>query len=180
MNLPEYRYHPDPISTGSIVESSATCRSCGEPRGYIYTGPVYAEEELVDCICPWCIADGSAHEKLDAEFTDSAGVGGYGRWDPVPKQVAEEIAFKTPGFESWQGEQWFTCCGDAAAFLGRAGYSELRRLWPDAAECIRKEMARFDVDVDTYLHALDKDGSPTAYVFRCLKCRRYGAYSDCD
>ena len=180
MNLPEYRYHPDPISTGSITESEATCRSCGQARGYIYAGDVYAQEELVESICPWCIADGSAHSKFDAEFADSAGVGGFGRWDSVPQEVVEEVAFRTPGFESWQGEQWFTCCGDAGAFLGYAGYSELVETWPDAIDCIREEMAQADVEIEAYLNALDKDGSPTAYVFQCLRCSKYGAYSDCD
>jgi uncharacterized protein CbrC (UPF0167 family) len=44
--LPSFRYHPDPIGTGSIAESGEACRCCHQARGYMYTGPVYAEEEL--------------------------------------------------------------------------------------------------------------------------------------
>lgn len=56
MQLPSFKYHLDPLSTGSITESESICECCEESRGYIYTGPVYAEVELVDAICPWCIA----------------------------------------------------------------------------------------------------------------------------
>jgi uncharacterized protein CbrC (UPF0167 family) len=43
--VPRFRYHPDPIATGSVVPSDATCALCSEARGYIYTGPVHCEEE---------------------------------------------------------------------------------------------------------------------------------------
>ena len=102
MTLPSFKYHPDPISTGSVVKSRTECVCCGQVRGYIYVGPVYAEEEYDECICPWCIADGSAHKKLDAEFTDEDGIGNYGEWGKVNKRVREEVVYRTPGFDSWQ------------------------------------------------------------------------------
>lgn len=37
-SLPEFRYHPDPVASGSIVASGATCRVCVEARGYIHCG----------------------------------------------------------------------------------------------------------------------------------------------
>ena len=86
--LPRFRYHPDPIATGSIEPSSQACVACGRSRGFIYTGPVYAEEELDDQLCPWCIADGSAARTLDAEFTDV----GWGVPPDVRDSVTEEIA----------------------------------------------------------------------------------------
>ncbi|MEO0323364.1 MAG: CbrC family protein [Myxococcota bacterium] len=36
-----------------------------EARGYVYVGPVHAEEAYVARICPWCIASGRAHEELE-------------------------------------------------------------------------------------------------------------------
>lgn len=118
-SLPKFKYHPDPIATGSVKASDRTCRSCGRSRGFIYVGPAYAVEDLEEDICPWCIADGSAHEKFDAEFVDRAAVGGYKRgWDKVPQSVVEEVAFRTPGFTGIQQEQWYTHCGDAAEFVG--------------------------------------------------------------
>jgi uncharacterized protein CbrC (UPF0167 family) len=179
MNLPEFRYHPDPIATGSIKQSDVECACCRQRRGLIYVGPVYSVEELSDCICPWCIADGSAHDRFDAEFTDAAGVGGYGG-AALPDDVTREVAYRTPGFIGWQQEKWGACCGDAAAFLGRAGRSELESQWPDAIASIKDDSRIKDSDWDWYFSNLHKDGSPTAYVFRCLHCGKHVGYSDCD
>jgi hypothetical protein len=90
LDLPKFRYHPDPVETGNIKESDNLCASCGNARGYIYTGPVFSIDELDDCICPWCIADGNAHEKFDASFTDRDGIGDYGSWEDVPESVREK------------------------------------------------------------------------------------------
>jgi uncharacterized protein CbrC (UPF0167 family) len=114
MELPEFRYHPDPRGTGVVVDSDAECLACGQARGVIYTGPVYAEEELEQSLCPWCIADGTAAEKFEAEFTDV----GFGVPEDVPDSVTAELSERTPGFLGWQQEHWLYHCGDAAAFLG--------------------------------------------------------------
>jgi hypothetical protein len=44
---------------------------------------VYAEAELDDQLCPWCIADGRAAAKFDAQFTDVL-------W-AVPDEVSAEV-----------------------------------------------------------------------------------------
>jgi uncharacterized protein CbrC (UPF0167 family) len=98
MDFPTFRYHPDPIATGSVVVSDTTCVCCGQARGFIYMGPVTADEELDEALCPWCIADGSAARRFDAEFTERAAVGDYGQWDPVPDAVRDEpIALENDG-----------------------------------------------------------------------------------
>ena len=180
--LPTFKYHPDPIKTGSIEQSTRKCVCCGTARGYIYTGPVYGEGDYDDSICPWCIADGSAHEKLDVTFHDEAGVGGNGEWDEVPESVIEEIAYRTPGFTAWQQEQWWTHCGDAAQFLGRAGREELEAAGAQAIDAIRESGGFDDVDDEweETLEELHKDGSMTAYLFRCSKCGKFGGYYDAD
>jgi uncharacterized protein CbrC (UPF0167 family) len=179
MDLPTFRYHPDPISTGSIDESDNECACCGQRRGYIYTGPVYAVEELDESICPWCIASGEAHTRFNAEFVDAAGVGGHGSWGRVPKAVVEEVAYRTPGFTAWQQERWWTHCGDAAQFLGRAGASDVVRHGAATVEFLRADLG-WDPgkQFDDYIHALDADGQPTAYLFRCVHCGAVGGYSD--
>jgi uncharacterized protein len=177
--LPRFRYHADPAGTGSVVASEEPCACCGDRRGYVYTGPVFAEEELDGRLCPWCIADGSAHEKVDASFVDEAGVGGYGDWAQVPCSVVEEVAFRTPSFAGWQQERWFTCCNDAAVFLGRAGSKELDGRWAPALDEIRRECGMEGTDWERYRASLDRESGPTAYVFRCDHCGRFGGYSDC-
>lgn len=116
-DLPRFTYHPSPLSAGAIRDSHAACECCGLAQGFIYGGPVYCVEEVQD-VCPWCIADGAAHAKWDAEFTAFAAVGGYGKWCEVPRAVMEEVAFRTPGFATIQQARWWTHCGDAAEFTG--------------------------------------------------------------
>lgn len=115
------------MDTGSIVPSDATCRSCGQPRGYVYAPPPSAEEDLESALCPWCIADGSAARQFDAEFTDAASIGGYGQWDEqVSDEIVEEVSRRTPGFSGWQEEKWWTHCGDfAASTAAGSAYSDI-------------------------------------------------------
>lgn len=178
--LPVFAYHPDPLSTGAVIPSGTTCICCEQARGFIYAGPVYAEEEYGEELCPWCIADGSASSKLGVSFTDEAGIGGYGEWDQVPDGVVAEVALRTPGFSGWQQERWWTHCADAAAFLGRAGRAELEAAGEQAVEAIRSDTALSGAEWTDFFHALAKDGSPTAYLFRCRHCGAFGGYQDCD
>jgi uncharacterized protein len=180
MSFPFFRYYPDPISTGSVELSDNVCRVCGRCCGFIYKGPVYGgHDELVDAICPWCIFEGTAHEKFDVEFNDPRNVGGHGGWDAVPSAVVEEVAYRTPSFIGWQQERWFTHCGDAAEFLAIAGRQELEDFGDDAIAAIRQESGYDDEQWQSYFRALDRDHGPTAYVFRCRHCGKLGGYSDC-
>ncbi|MFF8531888.1 CbrC family protein [Streptomyces sp. NPDC015532] len=65
--------------------------------------------------CPWCIADGSAAERLAGEFADSCGLDGVG------EDVLHEVTRRTPGLSAWQDPHRFVHCQDAAAFVGEAG-----------------------------------------------------------
>lgn len=181
LKLPLFRYHPDPLDTRSIEPSDEVCIVCEQPRGYVYTSHAYAYKEYTKCICPWCIADGSAHHKLDVEFFDAVGVGGGGQWDAVSQSIIEEITFRTPGFSGWQQEKWFTHCSDASAYLGRVGYEELESYGAMAIESIRDDSGIADEDEWLeFFETLDKESSPRAYLFRCLHCGAYGGYQDCD
>ncbi len=181
MDLPQFKYHPDPVTTGSIEARIARCICCDEIRHYMYVGPVYAEAHIGDVICPWCISSGLAHEKLDAEFVDIEGVGDS---DPTsresaPQPVREEVAYRTPGFSGWQQERWLVHCGDACMFLGPAGKSEVYALnSQELLDSLRTDMEMNEEEFRPYLDALDKNGMPTAYIFRCLHCGKYLGYSD--
>ena len=177
MKLPVFKYHTDPLSTGSIVKSNNECRCCGRKTGVIYAGPVYAEEELVEAVCPWCIANGAAAKKFEATFTDEANIG-----DGEVSVVAEtehEVSRRTPGFSGWQQERWLGCCDDAAAFLGPVGKKELQKFGPKAVAAVREECGLEDEEWKSYFAALHRDDGPTAYLFRCLHCGGFKAYSDC-
>ncbi|MCI0429216.1 MAG: CbrC family protein [Rhodospirillales bacterium] len=179
--LPTFRYHPDPIGTGSVESSASICLCCEHARGYIYVGPVFSKQLLRKRLCPWCIADGSAHERYGCEFTDRGGsIGDFGRWDTPPDSVMDEVAYRTPGFIGWQQERWYTHCDDAAAFLGLVGWQELQSCGQQAIDAIAGECGQEGEHLTSYLRALHRDGSPTAYLFRCLHCGLYGGYSDRD
>ena len=176
MSIPEFKYHPDPIATGSIVKSEATCRCCNQARGFIYAGPVYAEEKLDQAICPWCIADGSAAARFDAVYVDPESIGGAET--EVPESVRDELGRRTPGFAGWQQERWLACCNDAAAFLGPCGRLELEEVGEQATKAVRVEAGLKGSEWEQYLAALHRDKGPTAYLFRCLHCGNLLAYSD--
>src|SRR5687768_7235725 len=97
--LPSFRYHPDPLTSGSVVLSAEACRCCKEPRGHIYAGPTYAEDDLENALCPWCIADGSAHRKFDVLFIDTEAFAAG-----TPEAAVTEISERTPGYTAWQIE----------------------------------------------------------------------------
>jgi len=165
MEFPTFRYHPDPIATGSVVRSEKKCEVCGAARGFVYTVGTYGLREL-DSVCPWCIADGSAHLKFGAEFVDKDSIGDNGRWERVSKDVVEEVAFRTPGFAGWQHERWFTHCGDAAEFLGPMGKPELERMGSEAIEVVRLDSNFQREEWKSYFDSLDAKHGPTAYIFR--------------
>ena len=178
MTLPHFIYHPDPVGTGSVQPSSDTCVSCNQARGYIYVGPVYAVDEYENCICPWCIADGSAHQRLGATFVDDESVGLDGD-DTLSEAQIAEICQRTPGFNGWQQECWFTHCDDAAEFIGKAGHTELLEMGPAAIAAVQDSTGLEEgPQWQAFFTALDKDYGPTAYLFKCRHCATLGAYQD--
>lgn len=177
MSLPTFRFHPDPVRSGSIVASRKLCRCCGQKRGWIYTGPVYGETDLDEALCPWCIADGSAHAKFGTEFIDTNGID-----DDVPPAAVDEIAQRTPGFASFQAERWLSCCGEPAAFVTPAGIADIRThfrsLEGELMTFIVHELGISGGAARRMFEALHRDQSPTAFVFQCRKCERHLGYVD--
>lgn len=176
--FPEFRFHPDPVGSGSVITSERRCVCCGQARGWVYTGPVYATREAAEeALCPWCIASGSAHQKFGAEFVDAEALDAA-----VPADIVIEIAQRTPGFSSWQGERWLSCCGAPAAFVAPAGRPEISQRFPrlpsDLMPTIVHELGISGGAARQLLDSLDRDGGPTAYVFQCRTCSRHLAYID--
>lgn len=165
MEFPTFKYHPDPVSTGAIKESSEVCQRCGEAKGYVYSSILYAKEE-VGVICPWCIADGSAAKKFDGMFSDDYPLLAAG----VSKEVVSEVCKRTPGYNSWQQEVWQTHCGTACEFHGDSEKEELVKLAGESlARFLRAEMIKPDVWINILEH-YGKDGNPAIYKFKCPEC----------
>jgi uncharacterized protein len=175
--LPAFRYHPDPLASGSIVESASVCRCCDQHRGYVYAPAVYAVEELAGALCPWCIADGTAHRRFDATFVDSEAFDAE-----LPDEVVQQITTRTPGFANWQGEHWPACCDDATAFLEPAGIADIRARYRELEMQILNHII-YDLGISggaasRLLESLGRDQSPTAFTFRCLHCGQLHFYID--
>jgi hypothetical protein len=177
VELPAFHYHPDPIASGSIEPSTATCACCQQARGFVYTASAYGEDEHVADICPWCIADGSAHRKLKVTFVDAHPLSGK-----VSHKIIDEVTCQTPGFATWQSEEWPVCCDDACAFLTPIGITEIRR---DHYEWegflmghIVHQMQISGGAARQLMESLNKDQGPTAYAFLCLHCNRHHFFID--
>lgn len=165
MNLPNFKYHPDPVSSGSIIQSDAKCLCCGKVRGYIYTSNIYCVEELENEICPWCIADGSAARKFNATFCDDYPLQKAG----MHASIIQEVTTKTPGYDSWQQEVWLTHCNDACAFLGDASKADVLSIASDGLQVEGGEWIdanTMSVIAQNYQPKL----SPAFYKFKCLHC----------
>jgi uncharacterized protein CbrC (UPF0167 family) len=185
---PLFRYHPDPVATGSAVRVEHECSVCGQTRQVRYRGPIYGKQP--DSLCLHCIQSGEASRALSvvttatdgsdvldmpAEFSDAVDVP-----DDVPRHVVEEITRRTPGFTGWQQQAWLYHCGDGAAFVGPAGYRDLTP-YPDALDMLRESHRQLGWAADeseAFLHLLDRDGEPTAYLFQCLRCQAHIASWD--
>lgn len=165
MDLPHFKYQPDPLKTGSIVPSEQTCSCCGLARGFKYNSTIYAEAE-VETICPWCIADGSAAARFDGSFVDSDPLEEEG----VPQSVIDEVCQRTPGYSSWQQEVWRAHCNDACEFHGDATVDEIAQLSGESlAELLAEEMIKPGVWPklrDAYVPG----GDTSIFRFQCRHC----------
>ena len=171
-SLPHFIYHPDPLATGAFVEGEAkVCPSCGKKSNVYYNLLPYCIDNIEN-LCPFCIANGLAAEKFDAEFVQDAE--GQGELDPEKDQL---LFCQTPGYSSWQGENWLSCCQDYCAYLGTVGTRELKAMGIAEQVLADYEESGGYQDIEEYLV---KDGSLCGYLFRCLHCQKYQLWVDSD
>ncbi|MEW2085759.1 CbrC family protein [Streptomyces sp. NPDC005283] len=172
-DMPAFRYHPDPLASGSIRESTETCVCCNHIKGRIYTATFYTAQKVSGRFCPWCIADGSAAERFAGEFTDSYGLEG------VSEETLHEVTRRTPGFHGWQDPHWLVHCHDAAAFISEVGYRELA-IHPAVLDQLRHDLRmdgwRDAAKLEQFLTHLGEGA--TAMLFRCTFCGTHLAYVD--
>ncbi|WP_371749783.1 CbrC family protein [Streptomyces sp. NBC_01283] len=173
VGLPFFRYHPDPLASGSIRASADKCVCCDRSTGWIYTASFYTAQEINGNLCPWCIADGSAAERFEGEFSDSYGL------DGVSEATLHEVTRRTPGFHAWQDPHWLVHCHDAAAFIGEVGYTELAT-HPEALEQLRLDLRMSGwhdaAQLERFLTHLGE--AATVMLFRCTVCATHLAYTD--
>ncbi|MBE2214404.1 MAG: CbrC family protein [Opitutaceae bacterium] len=176
-SLPAFRFHPDPIRSGSVANSPARCRRCRRAPGFIYTGPVYAERDLANQLCPWCIADGSAYQKFGATFVDTEAFS-----DEVPAELVDEVVQRTPGFATWQAERWLSAEGVPAEFVEPAGIQDIRARYRyvegPLMGFIVHELGISGGAAVRLLESLRRETSPTAFIFYDRAHDQYRGYVD--
>ena len=168
--LPVFRYHRDPIRTGFVVRSEAVCVCCESARGFVYKGPIRGQiVGLEERLCPWCLADGSAASKFDATFVSAYSL------ESLPRVILDEVTRRTPGFFSWQEEEWPVCCGDASVYVATVGREGLIRAFPEWVDVLKRNLVEVwkytQEDVVGVLENLNLDhGGPSVYLFQCSHC----------
>lgn len=168
IKLPQFKYHPNVYENGIIIFENSICQCCGKETD-VFTDSMYCIEDIA-CICMDCVASGAAAKKFDGEFIQDAQ-----RIDE--KEKTEELFCKTPGYLSWQGEYWLSCCQDYCAFLGEVGTKELEEL--GVADEVFAEYEAKDEYRDARKY-LVKGGSLNGYLFQCLHCKKYHLWVDAD
>lgn len=173
--LPSFRYFPDPIGCGSFLRAQpgerVVCPCCDRETRWYYASRMYTVED-VERVCPACLASGAAAEKYDGEFVqDSEPVS-----DPLRR---EELHRRTPGYVSWQGENWLAHCDDYMAYLGGVGTAELTTMGI-ADEVLGEYETHGYYDADELRPFLTAGGSMAGYLFRCLHCGTYRIWVDAD
>ena len=164
MQLPAFRYHPDPLATGAVVAKAGRCDACEREVGHLYDGPMFGRFENEPTVCPWCIADGSAASKLGVHFNDPCTT------ESIAKSAIEEISDRTPGYTSWQGPEWMFHCGDGCAFLGDASLETLRGISAEGRAELATEFSLSEEDWHELVDEYEPGAEPAIYHFRCLSC----------
>lgn len=168
-----FKYHPNIYDLDIFFKAQEgkypVCECCGRETEYSYEG-IYAVEE-VNCLCPECIASGRAAEKYDGTFIQGADDEKVS--DPEKQR---ELYERTPGYHSWQGEEWLACCNDYCAFIG---YTDMDKL--NEMGIADEVLDKFDEDTAEFIrNAMTENGRIYGYLFRCLHCGKYYLGTDAD
>lgn len=177
--LPTFRLFADPVREKSFEPTDQACELCGRARGWKYIVGTYGENDQPECLCPWCIADGTAVGR-GYSFNDPTIVPALEGTPQLPPDDAAEVEGRTPGFVTWQGVRWQMCCGRACRYIGEATAEDLKGRWAGAVEPIFGEMRAHgwtDEQIAELVEAIGR-GDPAAYVFQCLVCAKLHGFWD--
>ncbi|MDE7432148.1 MAG: CbrC family protein [Lachnospiraceae bacterium] len=175
--IPTFKYHPNPFLTGAFseLEQPQRCDCCGKETLIRYENNLYSSIENIDCLCPSCIADGSAAKKFDGEFQDEDATDEIN--DPEGEKI-HELIHKTPGYCGWQQEYWRAHCNDYCAFIGYVGSQELKEL--KIMDEVLDDDCWMDDTKEMIRENLLNGGSFQGYLFRCIHCGKYLLWADYD
>lgn len=176
MNLPYFKYHPDPLKTGLVKNKTFQCICCDQEKNYLYVGPAHSlRADIEDKICVWCLANGSAAKKFDAEFA-----GELDNVTNINPLAMKEFAERTPGYICWQDPLWLTHCDDICEFHGDFSKQELLERF-DGLKIYAIESLRCNEDqAREIISYYDPEGNinPAFYKFVSRKCNKILLHCD--
>ena len=185
-NLPNFKYHPNPIETGAFqIGEPQECDCCGKSTDIYYTRPFYSTEEI-HALCPTCIASGKAAETFDGKFQDYASIEGISPDPDEPStfkntEAVEEVMKRTPGYRGWQQEIWLAHCNDLCAFVGYVGWDEIQQmgLAGEISEDLDENGSNLGIGTIEHVQQYCRNnGDLQGYLFQCLHCKKHRLYTD--
>lgn len=161
--LPTFTYVSEKYAHKIFKKNTVKCDSCQQTSDYVYTGPIYMPGDTEPTLCPQCIHDGSAAKKYRASFNEIDGRG-------LETSIRNAVCKKTPGYSSWQDQNWATHCHDACVYHGDASEKDVA----EASEQTRAQwMEYYDMQEDDWSHFMKDyrpDGDQGVYKFICRHC----------
>ena len=183
MELPKFKYHPDPVKTGSIKKSDAVCESCNKQTGYVYTGSTYSKSN-VENLCPWCIANGNAHNKFNVEFISFLiAVDAIDEDDEdctASKEAYDEVSYRTPGFSTFQEEEWQCHCDDLCEFHGLATVRDFRKISDKETKRLLRVTYLDEKELEELKKGDEDTENDTFFKFICRHCGEIRFMMDLD
>lgn len=172
IEIPNFKYCSKPLEARLLenVDSPEVCDCCGKATFVIYSGPFYSVEDI-NVLCPKCIASGEASKRFDGEFVDYAILSSV-----MSEKYKKELCCRTPSYKGWQQEYWPNHCGDFCEFIAYVGWKEIIEMGLESSVEFTPEAEGYSEHKEYIVNG----GSCQGYLFRCLNCKKYILYVDCD
>lgn len=183
---PHFLHYPLAYEHDRFDRVQGRCDACGLVRDLRYAGAMSGPGRP-DYVCAWCVADGTAAERLGVELNDRSWIEGVpeeafvservGHVGPVDVDEARTVAYRTPAYVSWQGSRWPSHCGRPCAFTGHVGAHDLlpHLAEPDLAADVDGVVGH---DREFVLGYLEAEGDMAGYLFTCLVCGAHRLHVD--
>lgn len=172
IKMPSFKYCSQPLEAGLFekVDTPEVCDCWGKGTSVIYSGPFYSVEDI-NVLCPKCIASGEASKRFNGEFVDYAILS-----STISEKYKKELCCRTPSYNGWQQGYWPDHCEDFCEFISYVGWKEIVEMGLENSVEFTPESEGYSEHKEYIING----GSCQGYLFRCLNCKKYILYVDCD
>ena len=168
----KFKYIKDSSAVLKYDEEGRLCQCCGE-KVKIFSDMGINSQELVEILCPKCIASGEASKKFDGYFYDLS--------DNLIEntEAVEELEKRTPILNTWKEIKWPVCCDDYCVFQKEITTKDLddRKFVNEVRKNYQKQSD--NEKISNVIEEIDDDGT-TFLLFKCGKCGKYFIIKDDD